>query len=77
MEGLSKGLEPPRNTEDLLAGSGDVQEPDEQESSLQPESLDPDQMRLEAIDRRRQQDNSRQALFFSRLGFDTHNRKAS
>ncbi|GKZ87241.1 hypothetical protein AnigIFM59636_000370 [Aspergillus niger] len=73
MEGLSKGLEPPRNTEDLLAGSGDVQEPDEQESSLQPESLDPDQMRLEAIDRRRQQDNSRQALFFSRLGLDTHN----
>ncbi|KAI2902263.1 hypothetical protein CBS11852_2213 [Aspergillus niger] len=73
MEGLSKRLEPPRNTEDLLAGSGDVQEPDEQESSLQPESLDPDQMRLEAIDRRRQQDNSRQALFFSRLGLDTHN----
>ncbi|KAI2894614.1 hypothetical protein CBS76997_10591 [Aspergillus niger] len=73
MEGLSKGLEPPRNTEDLLAGSGDVQEPDEQEPSLQPESLDPDQMRLEAIDRRRQQDNSRQALFFSRLGLDTHN----
>ncbi|OJZ84527.1 hypothetical protein ASPFODRAFT_720787 [Aspergillus luchuensis CBS 106.47] len=73
MEGSSEELEPPKITQEAAAGSEDVQEPDKQGSSLQSESFDPQQILLEAIDRRRQQYNSRQAFFLSNLGFDIHN----
>ncbi|PYH72881.1 putative SNF2 family helicase [Aspergillus vadensis CBS 113365] len=73
MEGSSEGLEPPKVTQEAAAGSEDVQEPDEQGSSLQFESFDPKQILLEAIDRRRQQYNPRQAFLLSNLGFDIHN----
>lgn len=77
MEGSSEELEQPKITQEAAAGSEDVQESDKQGSSLQSESFDPQQILLEAIDRRRQQYNSRQAFFLSNLGFDIHNCKAS
>ena len=77
MEGSSEDLEPPKITQEAAAGSEEVQEPDKQGPSLQSESFDPQQILLEAIDRRRQQYNPRQAFFLSNLGFDIHNRKAS
>ncbi|BCS11669.1 hypothetical protein ALUC_41009S [Aspergillus luchuensis] len=73
MEGSSEELEQPKITQEAAAGSEDVQESDKQGSSLQSESFDPQQILLEAIDRRRQQYNSRQAFFLSNLGFDIHN----
>ncbi|PWY77663.1 SNF2 family helicase [Aspergillus eucalypticola CBS 122712] len=73
MEGSSEELEPPKLTQQEAAGSEYAQEPDKQGSSLQSESLDPQQLLLEAIDRRRQQYNPRQAFFLSTLGFDIHN----
>ncbi|GKZ36974.1 hypothetical protein AbraIFM66950_008241 [Aspergillus brasiliensis] len=73
MEDLNKESKPPRIAEESVAGSGDVQEPDKQGPSLEPESLDPSQILLEAIDRRRQQCNPRQAFLYSRLGLDTNN----
>ncbi|PYH38842.1 putative SNF2 family helicase [Aspergillus neoniger CBS 115656] len=73
MEGSSEELEPPKITQEAAAGSEDVQEPDKQGSSLQSESFDPQQILLDAIDRRRQQCNPRQAFFLSNLGFDIHN----
>ncbi|XRM45584.1 hypothetical protein ABZX51_008670 [Aspergillus tubingensis] len=73
MEGSSEELEPPNITQEAAAGSEEVQELDKQGPSLQSESFDPQQILLEAIDRRRQQYNPRQAFFLSNLGFDIHN----